>query len=62
MALALVTFALRAYINVGTGVFVVGILILTTIFLALNFIPKVRQHMHALDNIIYFCMIVLLSL
>ena len=41
VALALVTFALRSYINIGTGVFVAGILILTTIFLALNFIPKV---------------------
>ena len=43
VALALVTFALRTYINIGTGVFVAGILTLTTIFLALNFIPKVRN-------------------
>jgi gamma-aminobutyric acid type B receptor len=43
VALALVTFALRAYINIGTGVFVAGILTLTTIFLALNFIPKVKE-------------------
>ena len=41
VALALVTFALRTYINIGTGVFVAGILTLTTIFLALNFVPKV---------------------
>ena len=41
VALALVTFALRAYINIGTGVFVAGILTLMTIFLTLNFIPKV---------------------
>ena len=43
IALALVTFALRTYINIGTGVFVAGILTLTTIFLALNFVPKVRN-------------------
>ena len=43
VALALVTFALRTYINIGTGVFVAGILTLTTIFLALNFVPKVRK-------------------
>ena len=43
VALALVTFALRTYINIGTGVFVAGILILTTIFLALNFVPKVGE-------------------
>ena len=42
MALALVTFALRTYINIGTGVFAAGIFTLTTIFLALNFIPKVH--------------------
>ena len=38
--MALVTFALRTYINTGTGVFVGGILILTTIFLSFIFIPK----------------------
>ena len=43
IALALVTFALRTYINIRTGVFVAGILTLTTIFLALNFVPKVRN-------------------
>ena len=43
VALALVTFALRTYINIGTGVFVAGILTLTTIFLALNFVPKVGK-------------------
>ena len=43
VALALVTFALRTYINIGTGVFVAGILTLTTIFLALNFVPKVGE-------------------
>ena len=41
VALALMTFALRTYINIGTGMFASGILTLTTIFLALIFIPKV---------------------
>ena len=39
--LALVTFSLRTYINIDTGIFVSGYFILTTIFLALIFIPKV---------------------
>ena len=39
--LALVTFGLRTYINIGTGIFVAGIFILTTITLALLFVPKV---------------------
>ena len=43
MALALVTFSLRTYINIGTGISVFGIFLLTTIFLALIFIPKVRM-------------------
>ena len=33
VVLALVTFSLRTYINIGTGIFVAGIFILTTIFL-----------------------------
>ena len=41
VVLALVTFSLRTYINIGTGLFAGGIFILTTIFLALTFIPKV---------------------
>ena len=41
VALALVTFSLRTYINIGTGISVTGIFSLTTIFLALIFIPKV---------------------
>ena len=41
VVLALVTFSLRTYINIGTGIFVAGIFILTTIFLALVFLPKV---------------------
>lgn len=44
VALALVTFALRTYVNIGTGVFVAGIFTLTTIFLALIFIPKVSVY------------------
>ena len=43
MVLALVTFSLRTYINIGTGIFVAGIFILTTIFLALIFLPKVYR-------------------
>ena len=41
VVLALVTFSLRTYINIGTGIFVAGIFILTTIFLVLIFFPKV---------------------
>ena len=39
--LALVTFSLRTHINTGTGIFVSGYFILTTVFLSLIFIPKV---------------------
>ena len=42
VALALVTFSLRTYINIGTAIIVTGAFSLTTIFLALIFIPKVR--------------------
>ena len=41
VALALVTFSLRMYINIGTGIFAGGIFILTSIFLSLIFLPKV---------------------
>ena len=41
VVLALVTFSLRPYINIGTGISAVGILALTTIFLSLVFVPKV---------------------
>ena len=44
VALALVTFSLRTYINIGTGIITFGVFSLTTIFLALMFIPKVRHH------------------
>ena len=43
VVLALITFSLRTYINIGTGIYVAGIFILTTIFLALIFIPKVKS-------------------
>ena len=44
VAVALVTFALRTYINIGTAIITMGVFALTTIFLALMFIPKVRQY------------------
>jgi gamma-aminobutyric acid type B receptor len=44
VALALVTFSLRTYINIGTAIITFGVFSLTTIFLALMFIPKVRFH------------------
>ena len=44
VALALVTFSLRTYINIGTGIITFGVFSLTTIFLALMFIPKVRHN------------------
>ena len=43
IALALVTFALRTYINVSTGIRVAGILTMTTMTLVLIFIPKVKE-------------------
>ena len=42
VVMALVTFALKNYINIGTGILAFGIFILTTVFLALIFVPKVR--------------------
>ena len=41
VVMALVTFALENYINVGTGILSVGIFLLTTMFLVLIFVPKV---------------------
>ena len=43
VVLALVTFTLRVYINIGAGIYATGVLILTTIFLILVFIPKVQS-------------------
>ena len=48
--LALVTFSLRTYMNIGTGIFVSGYFILTTIFLSLIFIPKVIMSAHNYSN------------
>ena len=44
VAIALVTFALRAYINVGNGIITVGVFSLTTTILALIFVPKVSSY------------------
>ena len=41
VALALVNFGLRSFINAGTGITVAGIFTLSTMILGLNFIPKV---------------------
>ena len=41
VALAMETFTLRNYINIGAGIITAGIFSLTTLFLALIFIPKV---------------------
>ena len=41
--MAVENFTLTNYINIGTGIFVLSIFILTTIFLSLVFIPKVRK-------------------
>lgn len=43
VVIALVTFTLRTYINIGTGIVTAGIFSLTTTFLAMIFIPKVRM-------------------
>ena len=42
VVMALLTFSLIEYINIGSGIFVVGIFLLTTTFLILIFIPKVN--------------------
>ena len=42
VVMALVTFALENFINIGTGIFVFCVFTLTTIFLVLIFVPKVR--------------------
>ena len=54
VALALVTFSLRTYINIGTGIFAGGIFILTSIFLSLIFLPKV-MFIAKLRNSYIFC-------
>ena len=45
-------FTLTNYINVGTGIFVLMVFILTTIFLVLIFFPKVRTY-HACTQLIF---------
>ena len=45
IVLALVNFSLRLFINIGTGIFVVGILTLTTLILALVFVPKASVYL-----------------
>ena len=44
VVLALVTYSLRTYINIGGGLFASGILLLTTIFLLFIFLPKVNTY------------------
>ena len=44
VALALVTFALRTYINISSGIRVAGIFTMTTMILVLIFIPKVQKY------------------
>ena len=43
MLMALVTFTLGSFLNIGGGIFVVGISLLTTTFLVLIYIPKVSE-------------------
>lgn len=43
VVMALVTFALDKYINIGTGILAVVIFALTTTFLVLIFVPKVKH-------------------
>ena len=42
VVMVLVTLTLEEFVNIGTGIFVFGILALTTLFLVLIFVPKVR--------------------
>lgn len=57
VVLALITFSLRTYINISAGIIAGVIVILTTVFLALIFVPKVSvcSHYNAfgieLDNV-----------
>ena len=43
VALALVTFALRTYINISSGIRMAGIFTMTTMILILLFVPKVKE-------------------
>ena len=42
VVMVLITFVLESYVHIGTAIFVVCILVLTTLFLILVFVPKVR--------------------
>lgn len=44
--LALITFSLRTYVNISAGIIAGVIVILTTVFLALIFVPKVGVCSH----------------
>ena len=44
VVMALVTFALDMYINIGTAILATGIFLIATIFLVLIFVPKVGMH------------------
>lgn len=44
VALALVTFALRTYINISSGIKVTGIFTMTTMILVFIFVPKVYNY------------------
>ena len=44
VALVLVTFALRGYINIQGAIFSGGVLLLAFVYLILMFIPKVTKH------------------
>ena len=56
----LITFALRTYINAYSGIFASGILVLTTTFLALTFIPKVCYVIQKISILIYMDLCALL--
>lgn len=57
VVMALVTFALDKYINIGTGILAVVILALTTIFLILIFVPKVKVFNSAQTLHVFFFLI-----
>ena len=62
VVLALVTFTLRVYINVSGGIYAGGVLILTTMFLSLIFIPKVGPRHESIRMLPISFLLSLLSL
>ena len=50
VVMALVTFALDMYINIGTAIISTGIFTITTIFLVLIFVPKVCGYIFVQRN------------